>query len=155
MDSDPEIYAAIPHRPPFLWVDSIIACDARTMVTKKFIAADLDVFQGHYPGYPIMPGVLLCEAVFQTGALFMARMLPDADLSPGTGGKTPVLTRIRSARFKREVKPGDTIRIQVTLDENIGNVWFFKGKVLVGDKTAVTVDFGCALTGKAPATDRA
>ena len=116
------------------------------MVTEKYIAPDLEFFKGHYPGYPIMPGVLLCEAVFQSGALFMAKMMLDSGISPGPGGKTPVLTRINKAKFKREVKPGTTIRMHVTLAENIGNVWFFKGRVLVDHKTAVKVDFGCAIT---------
>lgn len=93
-----------------------------------------------------MPGVLLCEAVFQTGALFMARMLQNPGTTISDRTKKPVLTRIRKAKFKREVKPGETIRMQVRLDENIGNVWFFKGKVLVDDQVAVKVDFGCALT---------
>jgi len=141
-----DIYKAIPHRPPFLWVDSVISFDAETIVTEKFIAPDLDFFKGHYPGYPIVPGVLLCEAVFQTGALFMAKMLEKAGNSSEASPKTPVLTRIKGAKFKREVKPGDTIRMHVTLDENIGNAWFFKGKVLVNNKTAVKVDFGCAIT---------
>jgi len=144
--SNPEIYSAIPHRPPFLWVDSIISCDAESIVTEKFIAPELDFFKGHYPGHPIMPGVLLCEAVFQTGALFMAKMLQESGHSAMDSGKTPVLTRIKGAKFKREVKPGDTIRMHVTLDENIGNAWFFKGKVQVGGKTAVKVEFGCAIT---------
>lgn len=146
MASNPEIYDAIPHRPPFLWVDSIISLDKETIVTEKFIAPDLDIFRGHYPGYPIVPGVLLCEAVFQTGALFMAKMLQGSGEAAVTGGSAPVLTRIKRAKFKREVKPGDTIRMHVTLDENIGNAWFFRGKVLVGDKTAVKVEFGCAVT---------
>ena len=148
MVSDPHIYEAIPHRPPFLWVDKIVAFDAETIVTEKFIDPNLDFFRGHYPGYPIMPGVLLCEAVFQTGALFMARILKESGQSGGAGEKTPVLTRIKEAKFKREVKPGDTIMMHVTLDENIGNVWFFKGKVLVDNKTAVKVDFGCAIIDK-------
>ena len=146
MDSNEEIYGAIPHRPPFLWVDSIISCDAETIVTEKFIAPDLELFKGHYPDHPIMPGVLLCEAVFQTGALFMSRMLQESDQAQVSIGKTPVLTRIKGAKFKREVKPGDTIRMHVTLDENIGNAWFFRGRVIVDDMTAVKVDFGCALT---------
>lgn len=146
MGSNPDILEAIPHRPPFLWVDSIVSFDARTIVTEKFIAPDLDFFKGHYPGYPIMPGVLLCEAVFQTGALFMAKMLGESGQTNGSGKKTPVLTRIKGAKFKREVKPGDTIRMHVTLAENIGNVWFFKGKILVDNRTAVKVDFGCAIT---------
>ena len=141
-----EIYEAIPHRPPFLWVDAIVSSDARTLVTEKHIATDLDFFTGHYPGYPIMPGVLLCEAVFQTGALFMSRMLQNPGSTVSDNTKIPVLTRIKKAKFKREVKPGETIRMQVTLDEKIGNVWFFKGKVMVGDQVAVKVEFGCALT---------
>ncbi|MGW8287220.1 MAG: 3-hydroxyacyl-ACP dehydratase FabZ [Desulfobulbales bacterium] len=146
MDSNQEIYQTIPHRPPFLWIDSIVSCDAKTIVTEKHINPDLDLFKGHYPEYPIMPGVLLCEAVFQTGALFMARMLQNPGTTISDSTKKPVLTRIRKAKFKREVKPGETIRMQVRLDENIGNVWFFKGKVLVDDQVAVKVDFGCALT---------
>jgi len=146
VDYSQEIYEAIPHRPPFLWVDRVISYDSRTIITEKFIPPDLDVFQGHYPGYPLMPGVLLCEAVFQTGALFMAKTLLDSEKTEKTGEKAPVLTRIKGAKFKREVKPGDTIRIHVTLDENIGNAWFFKGKVLLQDKTAVKVSFGCTLS---------
>jgi 3-hydroxyacyl-[acyl-carrier-protein] dehydratase len=146
VDSNEEIYGAIPHRPPFLWVDSIVSFDARTIVTEKFIAPDLDLFRGHYPGYPLMPGVLLCEAVFQTGALFMAKILQESGQSLESGERTPVLTRIKEAKFKREVKPGDTIRMHVTLDENIGTAWFFKGKVLVDNRTAVKVNFGCTIT---------
>jgi len=141
-----DIYSAIPHRPPFLWIDSIISFDSETIVTEKFIAPDLDFFKGHYPGYPIVPGVLLCEAVFQTGALFMAKRMQYLKQTLAASGKKPVLTRIRSAKFKREVKPGETIRMHVLLEENIGNAWFFRGKVLVDDKTAVKVDFGCTLT---------
>ena len=140
-----EIYSAIPHRPPFLWIDSIISFDSETIVTEKFIAPDLDFFIGHYPGYPIVPGVLLCEAVFQTGALFMAKRMHYLKQTLAASRKKPVLTRIRSAKFKREVKPGETIRMHVLLEENIGNAWFFRGKVLVDDKTAVKVDFGCTL----------
>ena len=76
----------------------------------------------------------------------MAKILQDSEQTTEAGKKTPVLTRIKGAKFKREVKPGDTIRMHVTLDENIGNAWFFKGKVLVKNKTAVKVAFGCALT---------
>ena len=145
MDSNPEIYQSIPHRPPFLWVDKIISMAAESIETEKFISPDLDVFKGHYPDYPIMPGVLLCEAVFQSGALLMADNLRRMESSPSQTGLMPVLTRIKGAKFKREVKPGDTIRIQVKVDEIIGHAWFFKGKVTVDDKTALKVDFGCAL----------
>ena len=141
-----EIYEAIPHRPPFLWVDSIISFNSKTIVTEKFIAPGLDVFKGHYPGYPIMPGVMLCEAVFQSGAIFIAKMMQESGHAPGQGGGKPVITRIMGAKFKREVKPGDTIRMHVALEEKIGIAWFFRGKVLVDDKVAVKVDFGCTIT---------
>jgi 3-hydroxyacyl-[acyl-carrier-protein] dehydratase len=144
VDYNPEIYQSIPHRPPFLWVDKIISLAPESIETEKFISPDLDVFKGHYPNYPIMPGVLLCEAVFQSGALLMADNLKRME-SPSQPGLMPVLTRIKGAKFKREVKPGDTIRIQVKVDESVGNVWFFKGKVTVDDKIVLKVDFGCAL----------
>jgi len=145
VDYNPQIYQSIPHRPPFLWVDKIISLAPESIETEKFISPDLDVFKGHYPDYPIMPGVLLCEAVFQSGALLMADNLKHMESSASQTGLMPVLTRIKGARFKREVKPGDTIRIRVKVDESIGHVWFFKGKVTVDEKTALKVDFGCTL----------
>ncbi|MBW2466945.1 MAG: beta-hydroxyacyl-ACP dehydratase, partial [Deltaproteobacteria bacterium] len=99
----PEIYEAIPHRPPFLWIDSVISYDTGMIITEKFISPDLDIFKGHYPDYPLMPGVLLCEAVFQTGALFMAKMLIDSGQSAEMVKQAPVLTRIKGAKFKKEV----------------------------------------------------
>ena len=145
VDYNSQIYQSIPHRPPFLWVDRILSLAPGKIETEKFISPELDIFKGHYPNYPIMPGVLLCEAVFQSGALLIAESLKNSAGSISDSGSMPVLTRIKGAKFKREVKPGDTIRIQVGIDETIGNVWFFKGKVTVGGKTALKVDFGCAL----------
>lgn len=143
---DIDIFTAIPHRPPFLWIDSVISCDSEAIVTEKFFSPDLDFFKGHYPGYPIVPGALLCEAVFQTGALFMALKLQNMQQAPAVKRKIPVLTRIGGAKFKREVKPGDTIKIHVVLEEIIGSAWFFKGKVHVAGKTALKVGFGCTVT---------
>jgi len=61
---DFKITDLIPHRPPFLWVDSMLEYESSTLITEKKIPADLDVFQGHYPNHPILPGVLLCEVLF-------------------------------------------------------------------------------------------
>ena len=84
MDSFEEISSLIPHRAPFLWVDKIISFAGDTIVTEKTIPADLDIFSGHYPGNPIMPGVLLCEAIFQSGALLIGKMqqFQDDDHTP-------------------------------------------------------------------------
>lgn len=143
MDSFAEITSLIPHRAPFLWVDTIISFADDTIVTEKTIPPDLDIFTGHYPGNPIMPGVLLCEAIFQSGALLMGKMgvVKNAQVSA-----LPVLTRINSAKFKRSVLPGDTVRIQVKMSETISSVSFFKGKMTVGGKTAVQVDFACTMS---------
>ena len=141
--SNPEITQLIPHRPPFLWVDKIITADSRSIETEKHIPTDLDIFAGHYPDHPIMPGVLLCEAVFQSGALLISRATSTSLQEQSVG--IPVLTRIREAKFKRVVRPGDTIRMKVTVDEIIGDVWFMKGRVLLDEKMAVKVEFGCML----------
>jgi len=133
--------ARIPHRPPFLWLDQIIELTNDTIRARTSISYELDVFKGHYPDYPIMPGVLLCEAVFQAGALLIAENLHDTPERTGI----PVLTRILSAKFKREVRPGDCIEITAALKEQVGPAWFLKGSVQVAGKTTVQVEFACAL----------
>jgi len=140
-----EPMAFIPHRPPFLWVDKIVSVTESEIVTEKHISPDLDVFAGHYPNNPIMPGVLLCEAVFQTGAILMAHGERN---QKDTNAQIPVLTRIQSAKFKKIVKPGDTVQMHVKCLETISGVTYFKGSVRSGGKTAVQVEFSCALVAK-------
>ncbi len=137
-----EITDLIPHRPPFLWVDSIISSDRGVISTEKHIPRDLDVFKGHYPEHPILPGVLLCEALFQTGALLIALQLKDQEAPPSG---VPVLTRIEGVKFKRPVGPGDTITMKVSLRETLGNAWFLKGTLRVHGKIAVQASFACTL----------
>lgn len=139
MATDPVITGLLPHRDPFLWVDRIIDEQQGLIITEKYIPIDLDVFRGHYPDRPILPGVLVCEAVFQTGALLLARMKTQA--MPSSTRALPVITRIGGARFKRPVVPGDTLNIQVRLKECVSGVYFFKGTVRVLDKVALKIDF--------------
>ena len=131
----------IPHRPPFLWIDRVCELTDTTILAEKILDAKLDVFKGHYPDYPLMPGVLLCEAVFQAGALLIGEQVGNDETLAGV----PVLTRIQGAKFKREVRPGDTIAIEAVIKEKVGPAWFCKGKVRVRGKVAVQVDFSCAL----------
>jgi len=137
----------IPHRPPFLWLDRVLEISGEKITAEKKIPEDMELFQGHYPDYPLMPGVLLCEAVFQAGALLIGEVHKKEQDSPaGTLQKgMPVLTRILGARFKREVRPGDTVTVNVTLQEKVGPAWFMKGSVRVLGKVAVQVEFACAL----------
>ena len=144
-----EIFSKIPHRPPFLWVDRIIESGPEFIVAEKKIPEDLELFNGHYPGNPLLPGVLICEAIFQTGALLLAEMLEkdtNAEQCPGEKNKkVPVLTKIRDARFKRPIRPGETIRLQVRLVDRLSSVCILKGSAEVDGKLAVKTEFSCAL----------
>ena len=134
-----EILNAIPHRPPFLFVDRIVELSGTKIKTAKEIRPDDPVFAGHYPGQPIMPGALICESIFQTGAILLSKVMG------GMGGGIPVLTRINNAKFKSIVRPGSTLDIEAELVEKVSNAYFMKGRASVGGKTSVTVDFTVTL----------
>ena len=137
-----DIYGAIPHRPPFLFVDRILSLDETSISTERIIRTDEDFFQGHYPGRPIMPGVLLCECVFQAGALFLSKTL---DLGEAAKSSSPAITRIQNVKFKAPVRPGDTLHITATLKEKMAQVFFMKGFITRDQKKVVTLEFACTL----------
>jgi 3-hydroxyacyl-[acyl-carrier-protein] dehydratase len=137
----PEILAAIPHRPPFLFIDEVIELEDRRILATKRLDPGLAFFAGHYPGNPIMPGVLICEACFQAGALLVSHRLGGWDESKGA----PVLTRITDARFRRIVRPGETLAIEVTLDEELDEAFYCTGRVGVNSEAALRVQFVCML----------
>lgn len=138
----------IPHRPPFLFVDRTVSETADGLIAERTFRADEDFYKGHYPGAPITPGVLLCEAVFQTGALFLSRQARAAGGKPGEG--VPLLAKISDVRFRNPVYPGDTIVIEVKKKEALGGFTMMSGAIKKTDGTRVlTVDF--AVAWKAPA----
>src|SRR3981189_1144896 len=96
----------IPHRPPFLFVDEIVSETADGLVARRTWRADEDFYKGHYPGAPITPGVLLCEAVFQAAACDMALKARAAGGKPGEG--VPLIAKINDVRFRIFVYPGTT-----------------------------------------------
>ena len=137
------IQQQIPHRPPFLWVDEVVSIDDTRIHARKRIDPDLDVFRGHYPAFPVLPGVLQIEAAFQAGALLIAR------ISPPVPDAVPVVTRLNNVQFRQLVRPGDVLDIEVELTERLGNAFFLKGKTLVGGKTTVRLEFACSLAATA------
>ena len=132
----------IPHRPPFLFVDEIVAETADSLVARRTFRADEDFYRGHYPSQPITPGVLLCEAVFQTGALLMARRAKAA--GAGEQGGVPLLARVSEVRFRNPVFPGETIEITTKIRETVGGFTMMAGSIKSGDKRVLSVDFAVA-----------
>jgi 3-hydroxyacyl-[acyl-carrier-protein] dehydratase len=106
-----EIQALIPHRFPFLLVDRIVELEeGRRAVGIKAVTINEPFFAGHFPEYPVMPGVLIAEALAQVGAVAVMQ-------SPDFAGKIPFLVGLDGFRFRRQVVPGDTLRLEVTLEK--------------------------------------
>jgi 3-hydroxyacyl-[acyl-carrier-protein] dehydratase len=132
-----QILAAIPHRPPMLLLDEVVEWEHERIVCKKTFQPDEWFFQGHYPDFPIVPGVILCEAAMQAGAVLLSKHV--------TGDGVPVAGRLNDVKFKRMIRPGDTINIETTLDERMGDAFFLSAKVVWGGKPAVTLTFAVTL----------
>jgi 3-hydroxyacyl-[acyl-carrier-protein] dehydratase len=132
-----QIEEAIPHREPFLFVDAVLEQGATRIVCAKTFSGREAFFAGHYPAAPLVPGVLLCEAAMQSGAILLSKHLA------ATEGKVPVATRMGDVRFKRMVRPGETLRIEVDLTERLADAFFLKAKVTVDGQVAVRFDFAC------------
>lgn len=129
----------IPQREPFLYLDSVKESGDNFVITETLIDPKADFFKGHFPDNPIMPGVLLCEACFQSGALLISLK------NGGIKDKTAVVSRIQNAKFKQIVKPNDTIEIKTEITEELGNAAFFKSKLTVNGKLALSIEFACTL----------
>jgi 3-hydroxyacyl-[acyl-carrier-protein] dehydratase len=117
-----DIKATVPHREPFLFVDSVIAIGDGIIVARKTFSATEYFYEGHYPGNPITPGVILCETVFQTAAILILTKFPEER-------GTPVLAKIEEARFKSIVKSGEILEITAKLEEKYGKFFLMNGTI--------------------------
>jgi len=141
-----KIYAAIPHRPPFLLVDEIVAQNENRIACRKTFRPDEWYFEGHYPGHPIVPGVILCEAAMQAGAILLSQFIPELERG------LPVAARMNDVRFKRIVRPGETIDLEVEMTDRLPKAWYLKARITCGRQLAARLQFACAI---APPTEEA
>ena len=134
-----EIQAILPHRYPMLMVDRVLDLKpGESVVAQKNVSINEQIFQGHFPGNPIFPGVLQIEAMAQAGAIALISM-------PDFKGKTAYLGGIKKAKFRHMVRPGDVLRIEVTLEKLIDNAGLGKGKIYVGENMASSADLVFAI----------
>jgi 3-hydroxyacyl-[acyl-carrier-protein] dehydratase len=135
-----EIQSLIPHRPPFLWIDEVVELTDDSIRARKYLDPQLDVFRGHYPGFPVLPGVLQCEACFQAAAILIAKV------GSVDAGEVPVVTRLNNTQFRRMVRPGETLELEAKITERLGKAFFLTGKVSVDGQIATRLEFACTTT---------
>jgi len=135
------IMEMIPHRHPFLMIDKVVDVVANQRATGvKNISANEYYFQGHFPARPVMPGVLIIEAMAQTAAVLVV-----FTLGPESEGKLVYFMSVDNARFRRPVFPGNRLEIHVTKQRNRGNVWKFEGVAKVGDTVMAEAVFAAMI----------
>ncbi|MDF2965461.1 MAG: fabZ [Rickettsiaceae bacterium] len=132
-----QILSLIPHRYPLLLVDKIIEMElGKYAIAVKNVTFNEPQFMGHFPNNPVMPGVLIVEAMAQTSAILVAKTVN------ATGhDKTIYFMSINEAKFRKVVKPGDSMKIKVEIEQNRGTVWKFKAKAYVDDEIVAESSF--------------
>ena len=136
-----QIKKMIPHRTPILLIDRVehVVLDSEATGIKA-VSGNEPYFAGHFPDFPVMPGVLIVEALAQTAAVLVAATMPDL-----AKGKLVFFTTIEKARFRQPVRPGDVIKLHAVKNTNKGPLWKFTGKATVDGKLVAEADFGAMI----------
>jgi beta-hydroxyacyl-ACP dehydratase FabZ len=137
-----EIRTILPHRYPFLLVDRIVEMEPERIVGIKNVTANEPFFQGHFPHFPVMPGVLIVEAMAQTAGVLVLKSIPDRE------SKLVLLVSVDSARFRRPVVPGDVLRMEMTLLKKKATVAKMAGKATVDGQLVAEAEVMCKLADK-------
>ena len=135
-----QIMELLPHRPPFLLIDRITDCQPGESITAlKNVTINEPFFQGHFPGRPVMPGVLIIEAMAQAGGVLSYVTVGDVDPKP-----LYFLAGVYNTRFRRTVLPGDQLVVQVKVEKVRRGIWFYNCIASVDGQTVVSADITCA-----------
>ena len=136
-----QIKKMIPHRAPILLIDRVedVVLDSEATGIKA-VSGNEPYFAGHFPDFPVMPGVLIVEALAQTAAVLVAATMPDL-----AQGKLVFFTTIEKARFRQPVRPGDVIKLHAVKNTSKGPLWKFAGKATVNGKLVAEADFGAMI----------
>ena len=139
-----EIMEHLPHRYPFLLIDRVVdVVPDRSAIGVKNVTVNENFFQGHFPGHPVMPGVLIIESMAQTAAVLVVETL-----GPEAAGKVVYFMSIEGAKFRRPVVPGDQLRIHVAKDRNRGNVWKFSAVARVDGVSVAEATYAAMIMDK-------
>ena len=137
-----KIMDVLPHRYPFLLVDRVVACDpGKSISAYKCVSINEPFFQGHFPNQPVMPGVLIMEALAQAGGLMVVAASPDGEMK----NKIFLFTGMENVRFRRPVYPGDRLDLHCTLIRSKMRLWKIAGKALVDGVLAAEGELTAAI----------
>lgn len=144
MNNTYSLETLIPHRKPMLLLDGILRINEDEILVEKRIGAQEFFLQGHYPDYPIVPGVITCECLFQAGAALLSHRLR----GQSDGERVPVVARIENAKFRDPILPGDQVFFLVKLTHEVGSVFFLRGEARVNERVVASAEFACAMAAR-------
>ena len=135
-----EIKKLLPHRDPFLFIDKVIDTTMEHIVAERFVSPEEPFFKGHFPNFPIMPGVIIVEAMAQTCGILGSHIMKQS----ASEKSVYLLCGVEKVRFKKKVMPGDTLRFETELVANKRKIWKFNSKAFKGSELVCSAEILCA-----------
>ena len=135
-----EVRKRLPHREPFLFIDEVLEVNDEFIEAKRFVSPDEDFFKGHFPNFPIMPGVLVLEAMAQSCALLGSHIMSQA----ANDKSMYLLCGVEKVRFKKKVLPGDTLIFKSSVISSKRGIWKFKSSAYSKEKLVCSAEILCA-----------